>query len=201
MEVYEDSNGVSHPCLRMYFDNSHGGWGKGQRFMNLNASQNGLHEDVIIEFPYCITGLDPNTSLGAKMMPSISFGGVPPPCQPIPMNEGYISGMNRPQWRNTISGNTVIDGAVVHTYNYFHNALDPCGQHMYGYLPDGTFHLLKQDVWDIYRIRLKLNDIGQANGIYQMQINGVLASSDSNIEMRDDINVKLQKLTCELFSG
>lgn len=200
-EDYADRRGVSDRCLRMQFDGSHGGWSPGQRFMNLVSQINDRHEDMILEWTYCVTGLDLSTSLGAKMAPSVSFGGVPSPCVPIPMNEGYISMMSRPPRRNLVPSNTPRSGAVVHGYNYFQGALDPCGQHMHCYNPDGSFFRMQRDTWYRFRHRIRLNDVGRSNGVFQIQIDGKLAQSDGNLVMRDDPAVKLRNVTCEFFSG
>lgn len=207
-EVYQDLNGVSKACIKMQFDNSHGGYGKRQNWNRwLEQSVNGSpvitnqYEEMIIEISICVTGLILGTSLGAKTAPHMNWGGTPNPCEEIPDDMGYDAMMNRPPRRNSFEDNDYIDGAVLHTYAYFRGALDPCGQHMHYYNPDGTFFILKPNEWVTIRRRVKLNDPGILNGILQTQINGVDAQSDGNMKMRTTSVTKLKDLSAVFFSG
>lgn len=196
IRTYTDSNSIAKKCVEMPFDGTEAGYNPGQRFLAIDIfpTIGNTRTDLTVEWDICFVGLSLNTSLGAKIGPSIIFGSTPSPCNPVLVNTGYINCMNRPP--RTGSG-----GAIIHGYNYYVNNYDPCGDHHQAYNEDGSLFRIQEDTWYKMAQRIKLNDVGQSNGSFQMMIDDTLVYSQGNILMRDNGLVYINRVDIAIFSG
>jgi hypothetical protein len=89
-------------------------------------------------------------------------------------------------------------GGKLRMYVYHHSMGDTYGDDM----GQGRFGQLKKGVWQELSVRVVANEIGMANGIMQVWLDGMLVASAQNIEMRTATSPqRINSLALHTFMG
>ncbi|WPR73553.1 Ig-like domain-containing protein [Algoriphagus sp. NG3] len=126
----------------------------------------------------------------ANKLPGVSFGTV----------QTVASGGDGPNIGNKGSSLRLMwrEGGKMSLYVYHHNMHGEYGDDM----GIGTFGQLKKGHWQELTVRVVANQVGKANGIMQVWLDGVLVASVQNIEMRTSTSPQtIRGLALHTFMG